>query len=143
MSDTQTAERDFSDADIDAAGAASVQWLRQRAGLTPGAMAAGLGLALEEWRRIENGEAPLTLAQARRIAPLFRMTPVQFCRHVESVLTGEVRAALEVDMPHTGGEETMNAIEAMYAAMQDPETRRNVKEFVLSEIRRRERAAAP
>ena len=141
MNETHTPERDFSDADIDAAGAASITWLRERAGLAPGAMAESLGLALEEWRRIETGAAPLTMAQARRIAPLFGMTPVQFCRHLESVLTGEVGAALEIDMPHTGGEETMNAIETMYAAMQDPETRRNVREFVLTEIRRRERAA--
>ena len=142
MNDTQTPERDFSDADIDAAGAASIRWLRERAGLAPGDMAAGLGLAEAEWRRIETGAASLTMAQARRIAPLFGMTPVQFCRHLESVLTGEVGAALEIDMPHTGdGEETMTAIETMYAAMQDPETRRNVREFVLTEIRRRERAA--
>ena len=114
-------ETSFSDGECDTAVANSIVWLVENRNLTSAAVAEKLGLSSLEWADISTGKTPLTLSLARRLAPLFGFSFVQFISHIESVLTGKTRAAIEIDVPHVGSKDTMRAFDNIYAGASDPD----------------------
>ena len=133
--DNETHNESFSVGDCDAAAGESIGWARRRCNLTSSEVSKKLGLTEEELTLIESGKAPLTLGLTRRAARVLGFSFVQFVAHIETMLTGKPRAAIEIDVPHTGSESAMKVCAQTYAAMNNPDNREAV-ETVVNVLRR-------
>ena len=126
-----THEDSFSIEDCHAALCESIRRIRQHRKLTLGVVAQKMGVTESELERIENGETPPSFGLARSAAGALNCSFVQFSAYVESVLTGRLRAGIEVNIPYTASEESrMQAFADTYAALKDPDNR-NALEIII------------